>query len=149
VFSLVGALTLSPVLRLQSDWSRVSSATMSKLNSIKENIADGSKNFRLYRRLFKAGLGRPQIPHLAIVLKDCFQLEEIDTKDKDGKIVFSKFLKMYNELAFVFQCQHTMYHIEDDGELLHKLVKNFSETAVTEDQLWSRSYRCVPRADKK
>jgi len=149
VFCLVGALNLTPVLRLASDWSRLSSATMSKLNSIKENVTDGSKNFRLYRRLYKAGLGRPQIPHLAIVLKDCFQLEEIDTVDKEGKVVFSKFLKMYNELAYVFQCQHTLYHLEDDGELLNILLKSINEATVTEDQLWSKSYRCVPKGNDK
>jgi len=52
-------------------------------------------------------------------------------------------------VATVLQCQQTMYHLEDDGELLNLLIKSINENNVTEDQLWSRSYRCLPRNDKK
>lgn len=54
-------------------------ACVCRLKDVESEVTASDLNHRVYRRLFKAGMGRPQIPHLAILLKDLFQLEEVDT----------------------------------------------------------------------
>jgi len=101
--------------------------------------------------MLREGLGKPQIPHLAITLKDCFQLEELPSKDEvTGKINFSKFLKQYSQLADVFQCQRLQYHLGDDPSLLNVCIVLDAAYGrlLSEKKLWSRSYRFEPKEKK-
>jgi hypothetical protein len=50
-------------------------STQEKYELLKKGVTDQGFNWRAYRKLFKLGLGRPQMPHMAVILKDCFQLE--------------------------------------------------------------------------
>jgi hypothetical protein len=108
VFSIVNGLSLTPVHRLKALWNKLSSGTKDKFEFLKTTATDTGRNYRFYRKQFKIGLGKPQVPHLAVVLKDCFQLEEIKTTDSNtGKINFHKFLKQYKEL---FDVQQALSH---------------------------------------
>jgi hypothetical protein len=143
VFSVMSGLAMAPVWRLKSCWSKIGKHT-ERFETIKK-IADSSYNYRSYRKIFKAGLGRAQIPHIAVTLKDCFQLEEISTTDKaTGNINFGKFLKQYRELADLFQSQGIPFQLQPD-KMVTAVVAACSKTLLKEEKLWSRSYRYEPK----
>jgi len=75
-FAIFSGLGMSQVYRLKQDWAKLPSSTSSKMEQLRA-FTDSSRNFRAYRTLFKSALGRPQIPHLAVICKDCFQVEEM------------------------------------------------------------------------
>jgi son of sevenless-like protein len=152
VFSIVSGLSMAPIWRLKQLWAKVGKAHVDKFEALKKSVTDNSFNARAPRKIFKAGLGRAQIPHMAIVLKDCFQLEEISTMDKaTGNINFGKFMKQYRELADVFQSQSIPYQLTPD-KMVNAVVAACNKTLLKEDKLWSRSYRYEPKekdGDKK
>jgi len=144
VFAIVAGLALTPVFRLQSDWARLPSAPKAKLDALKA-VCDNSRNYRGYRRLFKAGIGKAQIPHLAVVTKDCFQLEELPTKDEQGNICFGKFLKQWVVLGDVIACQEIEYHLTVDEHVFALLDVATTQHVLLEEKLWQRSYRFQPK----
>jgi len=150
-FALVNGLGLTPVHRLKSDWARLSKAAKADFDRLQHDVTSSTKNNRAYRKLLRDSLGKPQIPHLAVTLKDCFQLEELPSKDDvTGKINFSKFLKQYSQLADVFQCQRIQYHLGDDPSLLNVCIvlEAAYSRLLGEKKLWSRSYRFEPKEKK-
>jgi len=152
VFALVNGLGLTPVHRLKADWARLSNASKMLFERLRDDVTSSAKNNRSYRKLLREGLGKPQIPHLAVTLKDCFQLEELPSKDEmTGKINFSKFMKQYSQLADVFQCQRLNYHLGDDPSLLNVcIVLDVAYSRLlSEKKLWSRSYRFEPKEKKQ
>jgi hypothetical protein len=112
------------VVRLKKAHAALSTRQREYYDSLKKGVTDLNYNWRSYRKLFKLGLGRPQLPHLAVITKDCFLLEEVPTYDKAGNVNFGKkYLKQYNILVDVFQCQKVEYPITPDVHvcLLHLL----------------------------
>lgn len=105
LFAIVMGLSLGPVYRLKSAWQKLDTPSKTKFDEIKNRVTDPSRNCTQYRTIFRKGLGGPQIPHIAVVLKDCFQLEEIPTLN-DGKVHFGKYDKQYQQLREIFQSQN-------------------------------------------
>ena len=132
LFAIVMGLSLAPVYRLKTAWSAVSATSKNRFNYLKTHVTDSKRNFSTYRNMFKQGLGSPQIPHIAMTLKDCFLLEEIDTFTEDKKVNFSKFAKQYGQLRDVLQAKQTPYHITIEELGMAKIV--FRQNVADEDQ---------------
>lgn len=81
------SLMLGPIYRLKSHWESIPSSAKKHYSELK-TLLNGTKNYAAFRKTFQTGLGKPQIPHIAIVLKDLFQLEEIQTTDAGTALVY-------------------------------------------------------------
>lgn len=109
-------------MRLKKAHAALSTRQKEAYDILKKGVTDGSFNWRAYRKLFKLGLGRPQMPHLAVITKDCFLLEELPTFEKNtGNVNFGKYMKQYAILVDVFQCQKVDYPITPNPEVLHHI----------------------------
>merc|ERR1712130_820729 len=93
-----------PVFRLKSIWSKLSEQVKLDFDYLKTKVCHPFPNSQFYRNIFHQGLGSSQIPHVAVVLKDCFLLEEIPTIE-NGLVNFHKYIKQYNQLRDFFQTQ--------------------------------------------
>eukprot|EP00457_Paulinella_chromatophora_P003824 gb/GEZN01003832.1/.p1 GENE.gb/GEZN01003832.1/~~gb/GEZN01003832.1/.p1 ORF type:complete len:674 (+),score=113.36 gb/GEZN01003832.1/:41-2062(+) len=145
VFAIIAGLNVQPLYRLKDVWHQVPGSYMKKLENLKATVCDSTRNYRAYRRLVKSGLGKAQVPHLAVVTKDCFQLEEIPTFNQDGTINFAKFLRQWNTLGDVLECQEHDYDFEQEPRLFGLIENASREHCLTEDQQWERSYTLLPR----
>ena len=78
-YSILAGLSLTPVYRLKSLWAQLPSSYVSRFKQLSQQL-DTARNFAQYRRLWAEGTARgaPQLPYVVVVLKDLFQLEEID-----------------------------------------------------------------------
>eukprot|EP01006_Ploeotia_vitrea_P030641 TRINITY_DN63010_c0_g1_i2.p1 TRINITY_DN63010_c0_g1~~TRINITY_DN63010_c0_g1_i2.p1 ORF type:complete len:404 (-),score=213.39 TRINITY_DN63010_c0_g1_i2:50-1261(-) len=148
MFSVMTALGLMPVMRLHRTWGQLGSRTREMYSRLAVQCSS-DHNYRSYRRAFDKGLGKPQVPFLAVVLKDLFQLEDLDGQDDDGNVMFAKFQKQWAVIAPLLDCQRIEYA---DIELLQccrmSLQAGIKMKLWTEDQLWRLSYKYKPRGAK-
>lgn len=157
LFAVMAGLSLTPVFRLQRDWKRIKAKAKAKFEKLKEVVTDSSRNFKAYREQFKLQPSSPRIPHLAVTLKDCFNLEELPTwqeVDDEGaaegtqrKINMHKLLSLHAIVREVLDCQQREYEFDQDAQMLAlmgRLLKAMSATSeengmLTMDQMYARS----------
>lgn len=168
VFALATGLGLAPLGRLKY----ISAALGAKEKKIWENatrLTDGKRNYYVYRDLLKKGLGSPQIPHIAVTLKDCFQCEEISTFGATGKINFHKFEKQYVQISDLCRSQDAVYStralLSGTGDVLNSSITEYDDArsegvvqallpafegaaCLDEEQLWARSYVLMSKDSK-
>jgi hypothetical protein len=78
-YSVLTGISMSPLLRLKDLFSSLPSSSRKRYKELTHSM-DQSKNFALYRRMFATVMEpaqpspRPAIPHLAVILKDLFQV---------------------------------------------------------------------------
>lgn len=147
--SILSGLCLTPVYRLRTDWANVSKSYKIKLQAMK-TINGMTLNFKAYRALFNASLGKPQIPHLAVHLKDCYQAEQA-FKDRDkttNRISFKKYLSLQRLFRPLLVCQEHDYHLskKDNQQALitwdraNKATAHVaSEKGMTSEEMWKLS----------
>jgi hypothetical protein len=91
--AIFAGLCSQQIHRLTNAWdtlSRRHSDVMVKYEELKANY-NSQNNYREHRQYFVMGVGKPQIPHLALVCKDRFACEEVfkdmtkKAKDDGGK----------------------------------------------------------------
>lgn len=109
-----------------------------------------------YKPLFGKGSPSPQIPHLQVLLRDLFLLEEIPTFVKPTKLVnFHKYAKQWKELYPLLQCQYWLKMKVEQVERMsgHKSVrvaekklqnmyKSTLKYIFTDGDIWQMSYHC-------
>lgn len=115
VFAVCGGLSVQPVYRLKDIWTQLGKQEKKIFTQLNCGLLDTAKNSFKYREQFRKGLGGAQIPHLPILLKDLFNLEEnIPSKNEDnGKINFVKYTKQYAQLQDFIQCTACPYHMHE------------------------------------
>jgi len=113
VFAITSGLGVQPVFRLKAAWTKLSNKEKAAFNTLKTQVTSSAKSWTGYRQLFRKGLGGAQLAHLAIVLRDCFLLEEIPTLNESGAVNYHKFEKQYLQLKDFFQSQAQTYHLHE------------------------------------
>ena len=90
LFAMQSTLDLTPVQRLlpllfdsangDNDESSAIKRSRTRLEELRASILDCSRNYKAYRAALAAVANqcrqRPRVPHLALLLKDCFSIEE-------------------------------------------------------------------------
>jgi len=146
-FSVVSGLSLSPVYRLKTSWNGLSSRIKRKFEHIKTVIST-QKNYAVYRRLLRTALGaRPQLPHIAVVLKDLCQIDELKVEHGPDEAPFAIFQRQWVEVAMLMQCQRMAYPQHDDRPCFLALHACLKEN-LPESKMWERSYRFEPKAQQ-
>jgi len=105
---------------------------------------------------------RPGIPHLQVVLKDLFSLEEMEDgipdeeRKKKGpigdKLVgFHRYRKQWSVLAKVLQCQRIPYGpelVKGDPQISMMLYSSMDTQVLTEEVLFERSFEYEPKSEE-
>eukprot|EP00479_Gromia_sphaerica_P008777 TRINITY_DN3487_c0_g1_i1.p1 TRINITY_DN3487_c0_g1~~TRINITY_DN3487_c0_g1_i1.p1 ORF type:complete len:152 (+),score=28.23 TRINITY_DN3487_c0_g1_i1:504-959(+) len=74
-FFIFGGLNLTPVHRLKDDWEALPNKSKVMFEKLRE-LSGSTANYGNYRRELKMFVGKPQIPHLAVTLKDLTALHD-------------------------------------------------------------------------
>jgi hypothetical protein len=126
-FAIVSGLGLGPVYRLKQSWKLLAVKDQQKYNTLAA-LTSTLRNSLQYRQAHRAGLGRAMVPHLAIMLKDCFQVEEtVPTFDKQNRIRFAKFAKQWECLSQIQQCQQMPFHFKEFDALCSSVLASASD----------------------
>lgn len=81
-YALLNGVSLTPIARLTTLWSLIPGKARKRHNILLDKL-NTAKNFAAYRESFKAGLlCEPQVPHLAVILNDLYNLEMVNTWTK-------------------------------------------------------------------
>lgn len=81
-YSLLNGVSLTPIARLATLWGLLPSKSRKRHNILLDKL-NTAKNYAAYRESFKAGLlCEPQVPHLAVILNDLYNLEMVNTWTK-------------------------------------------------------------------
>lgn len=153
-FALFSGISLSPVGRLKKTWFRLPKKTMKRYHLL-QNVLDGKKNYSNYRGLLQKGLKKrePMLPHLALLLKDLFQLEEIPTINKEENAInFHKYTKQWQQVSIFLQFQmYVKQAATEQPESHSKLEEEYKKSVsynLDEEGMWERSQTLEPRQPK-
>jgi hypothetical protein len=142
-FAVVSGLTLQPVYRLKSTWNLLSFTAKAKFDKVKLTI-NSNRNYAAYRRALRAGFGKPQIPHLAVITKDICGIDELKFDHAPDEIPFALYQRQFAEISTLLQCQQYPFHLSRSQLCFLALHACFEEN-ITEERMWQRSYRFDPR----
>lgn len=143
-YAILNGLTLTPIHRLQAAWKGLPTISKSTFTQLKVDL-DTSRNFSAYRSAFNKASGI-KIPHLAVVCKDLFQLEEIDTVTA-GVINWTKLMDCWEIMKKnFFDPQDELQVVSWDPcpELEMGMHAGFVRV-LTEEEIWAQSYKCHPK----
>lgn len=143
-YAILNGLTLTPIHRLQAAWKGLPSVCKSAFTQLKVDL-DTSRNFSAYRNAFTKATGI-KIPHLAVVCKDLFLLEEIDTVSA-GVINWTKLMDCWEIMKKNFfdpQDEPQIKAFDPNPELEMGMHAGFVRV-LTEDEIWAQSYKCHPK----
>lgn len=150
-YALYNGLSLSAIIRLHKTWELLPAKSLKRYASLKKDL-DPAKNFTVYRSLLAnvASQNESQIPHLQVVLKDLFSLEEITGVENkelgmEAKLAFHKYYKQYKVLKFVLQCQQRKRQLKSDDGLADAINQGLC-SILEEEQLWNLSYEREPKS---
>lgn len=149
-YAVLNGLSMTPVFRLKSAWKLVPARLQQTFAVIKEQL-DSKNNFRGYRNLY-ASLSHdlPKIPHLAVILQDLYQCEEISVFDKDssnGNVVnWFKFQKLWRSVEQVIVSQQVLQWMEEHPSSPSIQLAIGATSNLGEEDLWKLSYLFEPRS---
>lgn len=123
VFSITMGLCLGPVFRLSHLWRRLSDQSKSDFDNLK-TMCHPFLNSQFYRNIYQQALGDCLVPNVAILLKDCFLLEEIPTFDRN-RVNFNKYHMQYKQLRDFFQTQDIVRTVLGRNENKNKHVRKY------------------------
>lgn len=166
-YALIVGMSLGPLLRVKEMWKDLPRKHKKFMKKAKMLRADMSKNFMLYRAEY-ASKDCAQVPHLQVLMRDLFLIEEIGGDLASGpyavddpiQIPFHKYAKHWREVCDAFRCMNHLQNklrekaliATEDMELEEKKCEQFYcvglEKALDEDQLWERSYECEARVQR-
>jgi len=152
-FAMVTGISTTPVTRLEKAWRKLGSRLQKRFAVLQDELSS-DRNFIKYRTNLEEGAvqGKPQLPHLAILLKDFFQLEEIPHIDKKTHIVsFHKYSKQWRGMvAGLFHSQRLKYNLKSDEKLKIALQDEIQKVGTDEEErLWELTWRHLPRGGGK
>lgn len=150
MMSVSSALGNSSIFRLKAAWSLVKEKNLIPLNKAKQlSSPDGNyKNFRkLLADLYEQE--KPVSPYIGFKLKDIILCDEGSPSFVDGKINFSKAMKMWELISSVLQFKSE--HEENRGRFsfikpipeIVQLIENWK--CLSEDALYQLSLEAEPR----
>jgi len=149
-YAILNGLSLTPIYRLQSAWSAVPSACKNSFARLRGEL-DPARNFASYRSLFCRTAGT-KLPHLAVALKDLFQLEEIIPTIEKDVINWSKIADSFEIMKKNFFEPQEVGQWPDHWETCPELQMSIHAGTVrvlTEEQIWELSYQCLPKGSKQ
>ncbi|MDP2435439.1 MAG: RasGEF domain-containing protein [archaeon] len=109
--AIVSSLSGQAIYRLRKTFTGVPSSHLTVLDAFK-NLVTSGQNFSNYRKVI-ASCSFPCIPYLGVILKDLTFIEDgnPDVFD-DGKINFSKNIRIYSALLQIFSSQKFSYQFK-------------------------------------
>lgn len=171
-YAVLNGLSLTPVHRLKATWARMPGKSKERFKAVNTAL-DKSQNYRAYHKLLKEGMIQklPQVPHLASLLNDLYQLEQIKAptppckcaptkchcaagdhdapvlSDQDlAKVIpFHKYMKQWSVLHDLMTCRAKPYSSFGTDSRVAAALFVSSSHICTEDQLFELSYRAEPK----
>lgn len=144
---IVTGLGLTPVYRLADDWRALNAKAKARFVRITEAVADDD-NFAAYRKAFRDGIGKAQVPMLAVTLKDLFQLDSLPSRADDDRVNWGKYQRQWAIVSELVRSRKVPYRVTPSQDAADTLERSV-ERVLTEDDLFALSHRIAPPAQRK
>jgi hypothetical protein len=137
--ALIYGLYATSVTRLRSSWAKVNSKRMQELSAL-EALFSTTRNYKVYREALSQATP-PLVPHIGLIPKDLFALEETNPTFLGELVNFDKLRMLHVMITRLLRFQSTTYQLAPNEDL-QRYLKNLKP--LSEMQIYDLSRQVEP-----